>query len=81
MAAITWTLSPTDQPPAPSPTSATSPATSWPSTRGGLRLGWPERQILASVPQAEQLRTRITSSPGPADGSGASSTRTSRGAW
>ena len=55
MAAITWTRSPTDQPPAPSPTSATSPATSWPSTRGGLRLGWPERQILASVPQAEQL--------------------------
>ena len=70
MAAITWTRSPTDQPPAPSPTSATSPATSWPSTRGGLRLGWPERQILASVPQAEQLRTRITSSPGPADGLG-----------
>ena len=58
------------------PTAMTSPASSWPSTAGTLRATHASR---TSEPHTPQASTRQTTSPGPARGSGASSTRTSRG--
>ena len=56
---------------APGPACTTSPAGSWPSTRGA-RGSW--YQAIRSLPQSPQARTLTTSSPGPATGSGRSST-------
>ena len=78
---MTCTLSPGAQPLTPEPTSTISPAISWPITRGGTMRKWPNFEILTSVPQVEQARTRILTSPAPAEGSGASSSRMSPGAW
>ena len=55
---------------APGPASTTSPAGSCPSTTGA-RGSW--YQAMRSLPQSPQARTRTTSSPGPATGSGRSS--------
>jgi hypothetical protein len=48
--------------------------------RGRVMFTWPLARIFTSVPQVEQLRTRIFTSPGPHSGSGTSSRRTSPGA-
>jgi len=80
MAAMTCTRSPGAQPSTPAPTSTTSPAISWPMTRGG-RMRWcPDVEIFTSVPHIEHARTRILTSPSLGVGSGASSSRTSPGA-
>ena len=54
---------------APGPAATTSPAGSWPSTTGA-RGSW--YQAIRSLPHSPQARTRTTSSPGPATGSGRS---------
>ena len=77
---MTCARSPADQPGTLAPTSTTSPATSCPIVRGGLRFWWPLLKIFTSVPQVEQLRTRSFTSSGPHSGSGTSSRRTSWGA-
>src|SRR5438552_12272963 len=56
----------------PSPTSATSPAISWPGQTDGIII-WSWYQC-RSEQQMPQLRTRTTTSPGPGDGRGNSST-------
>src|SRR5690606_6937979 len=81
IAAITWTRSPGAHPVTSAPTSTTSPAISCPMTRGGSMWWCPKREIFTSVPHVEHARTRILTSRGPGDGSGASSIRTSPGAW
>ena len=68
------TRSPADQPVTPAPTSAISPPNSMPSVTGsssGMR-DEPLRMSMSTwlMPHA---RTRTTTSPGPATGSGASS--------
>ncbi len=80
IAAMTCTRSPRDQPDRSAPISTTSPAISWPMTRGGLMFWCPLLKILTSVPQVEQLRTRILISSAAGVGSSISSRRTSPGA-
>ena len=80
IAAITWTRSPGCHPSTALPTSTTSPAISWPMTRGGSRFWCPAPKILTSVPQVEQACTLIFTSCSDGEGSSASSTRRSPGA-
>src|SRR5262245_17236030 len=63
---------------APAPAATTSPTGSWPSTTGA-RGSW--YQLIRSLPQRPQARIRTTSSPGPATGSGRSSTAMRPAPW
>ncbi len=63
---------------APAPASTTSPTGSWPSTTGA-RGSW--YHDIRSLPQSPQARTRTTSSPGPATGSGRSSSSIRPAPW
>src|SRR6266566_4611149 len=57
----------------PSPTAATSPANSWPTTRGGLirpSAHASQSAMWTSVPHTPAWRTAMSTSPGPGDGFG-----------
>lgn len=71
---------PTAQPSTPSPTSTITPEYSWPAMNPGL-WAHPSRSMWMSDPQIPQWSTSIRTWPGPATGTGRSSTVTTPGFW